>query len=477
MRILIGISICFGWAADAQERPKPEADFVNVVRSLPAEYQADLLLKVAESKQLASDKEWRRELIDEAFRIGQRAPESYPVAGGSHTDSRSYVTSSLYGLDSLTLRLRAAERMIPIDPGRAAELFHETPIPAMPVLTCQSAQAPVFEDYYRVLREIHQKGFTQKERERGEPASLLKGAMASLQFPGQVEPFGKMLMLLDVSPMERQELFEAFGAALANVSPADRGFMRHEQSLLDFAFQARMKGVVLTTVLRGLGSYITAPSGRGAMFGEYRAVDENRARAVLPIGDSIHGVFARCEQAEPNAASMAVAKVQPGRDAGKWDDGDFWQSARSKEVLNDLKWLNHGNRKLPDNQRFWTAEERQSSEWGTRYQELQKRIEGWKGEEEPNALDHFWMQSFALHAAAQLVPPGPGKEQAMRRWLTHFEQGYQPGAAQNAWFGLLRRALPSFKPMGGASNGVEELLASRNPVVAAYAQWEVLAAR
>jgi len=65
----------------------------------------------------------------------------------------------------------------------------------------------------------------------------------------------------------------------------------------------------------------------------------------------------------------------------------------------------------------------------------------------------------------------------MRRWLTHFEQGYQPGAAQNAWFGLLRRALPSFKPMGGASNGVEALLASRNPVVAAYAQWEVLAAR
>jgi len=477
MRILIGISICFGWAADAQERPKPEADFVNVVRSLPAEYQADLLLKVAESKQLASDKEWRRELIDEAFRIGQRAPESYPVAGGSHTDSRSYVTSSLYGLDSLTLRLRAAERMIPIDPGRAAEMFRETPIPAMPALTCQSAQAPVFEDYYRVLREIHQKGFTQKERERGEPASLLKGAMASLQFPGQVEPFGKMLMLLDVSPMERQELFEAFGAALANVSPADRGFMRHEQSLLDFAFQARMKGVVLTTVLRGLGSYITA-----------HLAGERCSASIAQLTKTEHGRFSQLairfmafsldvSKQSPNAASMAVAKVQPGRDAGKWDDGDFWQSARSKEVLNDLKWLNHGNRKLPDNQRFWTAEERQSSEWGTRYQELQKRIEGWKGEEEPNALDHFWMQSFALHAAAQLVPPGPGKEQAMRRWLTHFEQGYQPGAAQNAWFGLLRRALPSFKPMGGASNGVEALLASRNPVVAAYAQWEVLAAR
>ena len=107
---------------------------------------------------------------------------------------------------------------------------------------------------------------------------------------------------------------------------------------------------------------------------------------------------------------------------------------------------------------------------------MQNRIEGWKVEEEPAAIDHFWMQSHALQFAARLVPPGPGKALAVGRWLTHFEQGYQSGQAQNHWFGILKYALPSTKRVDG-SDGLEELLTSRNPVVAAYAQWEVLAAR
>ena len=93
----------------------------------------------------------------------------------------------------------------------------------------------------------------------------------------------------------------------------------------------------------------------------------------------------------------------------------------------------------------------------------------------------FRTRHFEAHRAGipvqNVLATGPGKALAMRRWLTHFEQGYQPGQIQNAWFGILRHALPSFKPMSGGSNGLVELLISRNPVVAAYAQWEFLAAR
>jgi len=475
--ILIGISLCLAWNAAAEVRPKPVADFVNLVRALPPEFHADLLLRVADSKLLQGHAEWRRELLEEAFLIGQRVPEACPSVGGLHTDSRSHVTSSQFGLDALSLRLRAIEWLLPSDPGRAAEMYRETPIPPLPALTCQSAQVPDFGTYYRVLGAVHKAGFTAKERERGEPAALLKGALGALQYPGQVEPLGRAILALDVSTAERQELVDAFGVALAQVAPSDRPFLRHEQSLLGLVIDAKTKGLTLTALLRGLHGYISAHlAGPRCTISIERMIKTEKGK-FSKLAVQFMALAIEAGKQSPDAASVAIGRLQPERDAGKWDDGDFWKSTRSKEVLNDLKWLNHGNRNLPDNQRFWTAEERLSTEWTARYQELQKRIEGWRADEEPEAIDHFWMQSHALHAATQLVPPGPGKALAMRRWLTHFEQGYQPGQTQNAWFGILRRALPSYKPMSGASNGLEELLASRNPVVAAYAQWEVLAGR
>ena len=76
-------------------------------------------------------------------------------------------------------------------------------------------------------------------------------------------------------------------------------------------------------------------------------------------------------------------RMKPERDAGKWDDGDFWVSERARQVLNDLKWLNHGNRELRGSQRFWTAEE-------------------------ADPLDHFWMQSYVLILTVRLVPSSVG---------------------------------------------------------------------
>ena len=45
----------------------------------------------------------------------------------------------------------------------------------------------------------------------------------------------------------------------------------------------------------------------------------------------------------------------PLKDEGPSKLVEFWQSARSKKVLEALRWLNHGNRDLPDDKRFWTG--------------------------------------------------------------------------------------------------------------------------
>ena len=77
-----------------------------------------------------------------------------------------------------------------------------------------------------------------------------------------------------------------------------------------------------------------------------------------------------------------------------------------------------------------------------------------------------------------MVPEPAAQALAVRRWLTHLEQGYQPGEAQNAWFGALQWMLPanpSYNKTVDRAMALQEMRASRNPVIAAYAEWEMLA--
>lgn len=440
------VSICFGWLvafsliAGAAERPKELVAFVDRVRALPPEFGADLLLGMAEGK---VDPVWRRELTEEAFRLALRAPDIYPTRGGRHTDTRAHMTSSIHGLDILSLRMRAVRALLPDDPERGAAMFAETRLPVLGALDCRSAQVPDLSDYYRTLGLVYSKGFSARQRERGEPRHALSAAIAALHSPGQVAPLGKILVALD------QELLDAFAGALARVAPSDRVFARSSGELLGLVRDARRLGLDDSALLRGLQGYLaTHLSGPRCTPNGKSGAELGKAFNVL-AGEK---------------AALAPEQMRPASDAGAWDDGDFWESARSKAVMAELRWLTHGNRDLPGDKRFWTVEERKSQEWTGRYADLLLKIEGWRESEEKAAVDFRWMQCQTLALGAKLVPPGPALDVAMRRWLTNLEGWYEPGASQNAWFWTLKRMLEE----GGAV--VEEMRRSRNPVVAAYAE-------
>ncbi|MBL8236518.1 MAG: hypothetical protein JNM66_03815 [Bryobacterales bacterium] len=296
---------------------------------------------------------------------------------------------------------------------------------------------------------------------------MLAAAIAALQSPMQVEPLGQALLNAVKAPRERQELVDAFGAALGHVAPSDREFARHDRSLLNIA---RRTGGNATALLQGLGAYIaTHLSGPRCT---------QSLREPTEIGVEFNRLATEINAGGNAVPLIPVERMKAERDAGAWNDVDFWRSARAKAVLEDLRWLNHGNRDLPGDKRFWTAEERKSLEWSARYQELQKRIEGWQEIDEAGAVDAFWMRSHTLALAAELVPEPAAQALAVRRWLTHLEQGFQPGEAQNAWFGALRWMLPSshsFNKSVSREVALQEMRASRNPVISAYAEWEMLA--
>lgn len=448
------VSICFGWLVafslivGAAERPKELVAFADRVRALPPEFGADLLLGMAEGK---VDPVWRRELTEEAFRLALRAPDIYATRGGRHTDTRAHMTSSIHGLDILSLRMRAVRAMLRDDPERAAGMFAETRLPTLPALECSATQVPDIWDYYRTLGMVFAKGFSARQRERGEPRHLLNAAIAGMHSPAQVVLLGKALLAVEA---DRQELLDAFAGALARVAPSDRVFARSSGELMGLVRDARRLGLDDSALLRGMQGYLAAH------------LSGPRCTPYLKDGAELGRAF---NLLAGETAALTPEQMRPARDAGTWDDGEFWESARSKEVMAELRWLTHGNRDLPGDKRFWTLEERKSQEWTGRYADLLQKIEGWRESEEKAAVDFRWMQCQTLALGAKLVPPGPARDLAMRRWLTSFENWYEPGASQNAWFWTLKRMLEEKELVSG------EMRRSRNAVVAAYAEWTAMA--
>src|SRR5262245_7924477 len=79
------------------------------VEGSPAEFSADLLIRLARSGVVA-DPAWRRELLETAFRRAYGVYESHKrVAPNAPVDSRAGGFSRAYatGLDALTLQVRA----------------------------------------------------------------------------------------------------------------------------------------------------------------------------------------------------------------------------------------------------------------------------------------------------------------------------------------------------------------------------------
>ena len=110
-------------------------------------------------------------------------------------------------------------------------------------------------------------------------------------------------------------------------------------------------------------------------------------------------------------------------------------------MLEAERWLQHGNRPLPDSERFWTLEERSTDEWIARYQDTMKLLAGWKEEEEASADTHYWLVAQAYSMLARLIPPGPARENAMGVYLNFLETRYTAVKSRNLWFVWVRDLL------------------------------------
>jgi hypothetical protein len=192
--LLLLLAIAPASAQDAApKRPVEIQALVDRARGLPQEFSADLHLNLAASP-LIADTQWKRELIEEAFLSGARAPLPYRRRGEPHTDSRTAKQVEANDLEALTLQTRAVEAMLAFDPQRALAMYDAIAAPDLPPVPCTEIITPNVAAWYDIAAKVFERGFTAKQREKGDDLHFLKQRIAAMRSPSQVVPSLRLIL-------------------------------------------------------------------------------------------------------------------------------------------------------------------------------------------------------------------------------------------------------------------------------------------
>jgi hypothetical protein len=460
----------------AQEVKKPsEVDAIAAqALAVAPEFGADVLLRLAASSAVTTPRR-KRELVEQAFTLAAGAQTPYRRYGGPTTDERSTHDAGRNNLETLSLRTRAIELMLGVDSRRGLEMFEEIGAPAPPNPACDDPFRPDVSAYYATAVKVYERGgFTPRQRRDGEPLRLLESAVRSMASPAQVPPVMKMISDAPVTRAERQTLWNTFAVTLAQVNGSDRVFGPVETLLLDAPEAAAKDGIDLAGVMRALRGYIARHVSGPRCANHLR--DGGPTQSVREFNAFVQ----RFESTDAAFRPIAPEEHKPLRIEPGYKSDFFWESPRSKQVLAELRWLNHGNRNLPGEQRFWTLEERSANEWNSRYLDALKVIEGWAENEESSPANYFCTKALTYMSLVTLVPPGPSRDNALRNFLGFLEQNYASVGSRNDWYTHVDMAMNAAKRAKGTNDTawlLDEMARSANPAIALYARIEKLAPR
>src|SRR5882762_7660939 len=116
-----GLGAAFQSRSDGRPRRDPVLEeLVTATSSVQPEFAADILIRIGTSQKM-SDPEWKRELLEQAFRRAAAAHEAHRRAAILLApDTRQGALMQAYDtrLDRVSLQSRVVLAMLPLDPDR-----------------------------------------------------------------------------------------------------------------------------------------------------------------------------------------------------------------------------------------------------------------------------------------------------------------------------------------------------------------------
>lgn len=462
--------------------PNDVAPVVDMARHAPGEFCADALIRVAALDKV--DKATRIQLLEEAFRCAagaqqpfKRQPSILKVAGTAGILKHVYQQD----LDALSLRLRAVEAMLPLDPLKARGLFLEIPPLQVPKISCDDYLVFDVSLFYEVLGRIARQSFTAKEVADGAPVRLLSRFAGGINSASQVEPAARMLAESGSKDADFQALIAAFGGALSQIYGDDRTFTASVsaagQQILALVEDAGKRKVSSASLVEGYRGFLV-----NNLAGQRCADDdlvENGQMFELGAGgaaDVLGTAAARMfneKLARPPVLPLREEEVTPSKIEGAASGLRSCEDVECKQLTSEYRALIFS----AEGTAFSSAQ-RDSAEWRAKLQQFLASMADWKESTGIPDAEQFREKCALFNGLVGVAPAGPDRDHVLLAWLDYLEGNRIQQDDRIGWFlpvnAMIGRV--ALDPLG-LGKLTEALRKSRDPVIALYIELEHVAPR
>lgn len=417
-------------SAEILKLPEPYRSIVELSHAAPPEFAADALLRVVESGKL-TDKDARRDLVEQAFRLAASAKFSVRMRqlAGTATDTRSGFLGKAYDLklDALSLQSRATRDMLSIDKPKARELFLAISKPSLAPLTCDDPLAYDVSDFYPALEGVADLTFSDKERKKEEHVNFLLDYLGQITSPAALAPMARVIKSVNVTPEQREILWNRFNGLLESMQPDDRSFA---------------------------------------------AALEDISREIPPLSQASLEKF---KQRSPGCPDDKRASVTINLSTGPVQTGStpkverYWQSPAAQRMLTGAKSL----RFTPDG-KLRSDADRATREWQRQLTDFLSELADWTPDQEKSEADYYHQKCVVYEALVELIPPGPQRDKALQAYVNFISNSNLESQSPVEWFmhphSMLERVRNT--NTGEPAKVLEAFENSGNPVLALYAALE-----
>lgn len=436
--ILVALALAGGLLAAG--RPADLEALAGAARSLPAEFAADALIRIAGSDR-AGDPSWRRELLEDAFRLSVNAQEPFKQAGEISSKSREGFAARAFSqdLDALSLQLRAVRELLRLDKRGARELFTQIPPLRLEPRECADSLAVDVSLYYETLAAIVRGTFSPKEVREQEPIKFAAPYLAALHSPLQVAPMAKAIVAMKLAAGEQDLLVNVFAGALRELAAGDRSFAAASPAI-------SANGDAWLALLRQSGSPALADAVR-----RYLARNLKGSRCADPALDQAVDFFNSKLRDGTELPEITADEIRGERAGGTVTQHTYWKSGRGRQLLDLFGRVNADKESL---------------------KQFESDLISWKpGDDDP--LDHFNQKCLLMSNLINTVSDEATRVGLIRQLASFLETSDVQRDHRLQWFlaagNLLSRVLLDPVALGPVG---EELRNSPNPVIAFAAALE-----
>lgn len=447
----------------------PQVDsVVAMVRSVPGEFAADSLMRLAQLTSL--EKARRIELLELAFRRAgeaqeplKRQPAITNVPGAANFLNRAFAQD----LDGLSLRLRAIEALETLDPEKARALFSLIGPLRIPKLKCSDFLVYNVAPYYAMLPRLA-------------AAPLVLQQVGGITSPVEIAPASRAV-LAAASEADFQAQLSAFAAALRKISGDDRSFTFVRDpgpQILALVEESKRRKISPLPLLESYRLYLVT-NEQTSRCSDDDLIDVAGQKTISLVTGlpAIGGEGVEFFNTKLRVAPLQPIQEQettPTRLEGVAEGLRGCQETSCQAITRRYSELVFD----PATNTAFSAAAKASPEWQAQARKFLAAVAEWQQGSAIGPAQYYREKSSIYADTLSLVPAGPLRDEVVTAMLTFAEKSKFQADDHIEWFLPLNILVgrTSLDPLG-MGKVAPQLRQSTDPVIALYANLEAVAPR